>query len=252
MSQGPAAAPVPGQAHGGGRLYRADAAICNACSRRAQCTGGTHGRTIQHSVYEDYLEKVRGYHATAAYKKAMRKRKVWVEPRFAEAKMWHGLHRLRLRGLLNANIHGLLIAAGQNLKRLLATTGWGRPMPPAAASWPFRWSQGGSRRLWVITDPAEDRGTHELGPEGPVTATPATGGFFQRPGEWATRSADDEASIFRFSMGLGPKSRDSLSASVHPSVSYAFRCRAALKMSTAEVACEMVPSWYTVHCTPRP
>ena len=61
-------------------VYRADAAICNACSRIAQCTGGTHGRTIQRSVYEDYLEKVRGYHATAAYKRAMRKRKVWVEP----------------------------------------------------------------------------------------------------------------------------------------------------------------------------
>jgi hypothetical protein len=29
---------------------------------------------------------VRGYHLTEAYQKAMRKRKVWVEPLFAEAK----------------------------------------------------------------------------------------------------------------------------------------------------------------------
>lgn len=63
----------------------------------------------------------------------MCKRKVWVEPRFAEAKMWHGLHRLRLRGLLSANIHGLLIAAGQNLKRLLAATGWGRRIAPCGS-----------------------------------------------------------------------------------------------------------------------
>ena len=49
----------------------------------------------------------------------MRKRQVWVEPLFAEAKEWHGLRRFRLRGLPKVNIEGLLIAAGQNLKRLL-------------------------------------------------------------------------------------------------------------------------------------
>jgi hypothetical protein len=39
--------------------------------------------------------------------------------RHFEAKEWHGLRRLRLRGLMNANIRGLLIAAGLNLKRWL-------------------------------------------------------------------------------------------------------------------------------------
>ena len=76
---------------------------------------------------------MRGYHATEAYKKAMRKRQVWVEPLFAEAKDWHGLRRFRLRGLLNVNIEGLLIAAGQNLKRLLAATGWGRRHAPCGS-----------------------------------------------------------------------------------------------------------------------
>ena len=80
---------------------------------------------VQRSFYADYLEKVRGYHATEADKKAIRTRQVWVEPLDAEAKEWHGLRRLRLRGLMNANIQGLLIAAGQNLKRVLAATGWG-------------------------------------------------------------------------------------------------------------------------------
>ena len=70
---------------------------------------------------------------TEAYKKAIRKRQVWVEPMFAEAKEWHGLRRLRLRGLLNANIQGLLIATGQNLKRLLAATGWGRRHAPCGS-----------------------------------------------------------------------------------------------------------------------
>jgi hypothetical protein len=111
-------------------VYRADAATCNACPVKAACAASDHGRTVHRSFYAGYLDKVRGYHATEAYRKAMRKRKVWVEPLFAEAKEWHGLRRLHPRGLANANIQGLLIAAGQNLKRLLAATGWGRRHAP--------------------------------------------------------------------------------------------------------------------------
>ena len=77
---------------------------------------------------------MRAYHATEAYAKAMRKRKVWVEPLFAEAKDWHGLRRFRLRGLEKVNIQAQLIAAGQNLKQLLSNQGWGRrPLPCGAA-----------------------------------------------------------------------------------------------------------------------
>jgi transposase len=114
-------------------VYRADAATCNACPVKARCTESKHGRIVHRSFYADYLERVHGYHATEPYKKAMRKRQVWVEPLFAEAKDWHGLRRLRLRGLMNANIQGLLIAAGQNLKRFLAATGWGRRNAPCGS-----------------------------------------------------------------------------------------------------------------------
>jgi hypothetical protein len=48
----------------------------------------------------------------------MRKRQVWVEPLFAEAKDWHGSRRFHLRGREQVNGEALLIAAGQNLKRL--------------------------------------------------------------------------------------------------------------------------------------
>ncbi len=113
--------------------YRGAAAVCNACPVKAKCTTSDHGRKVQRSFYIDYLEKVRGYHATEAYKKPIRKRQVWVEPMFAEAKEWHGLRRLRLRGLMNANIQGLLIATGQNLKRFLAASGWGRRHAPCGS-----------------------------------------------------------------------------------------------------------------------
>jgi transposase len=115
-------------------LYRADAAICNACPVKADCTASDHGRQIARPFDADYLDRVRGYHETEDYKKAMRKRKVWIEPLFGEAKQWHGMRQFRLRGLQKVNIEGLFIAAGQNLKRLLSAKGWGRrPWPDGAA-----------------------------------------------------------------------------------------------------------------------
>jgi Transposase DDE domain/Transposase domain (DUF772) len=115
------------------RVYQAPAGTCNACSLKARCTDSIQGRQVKRSFDEAYLDRVRGYQGSEPYRKAMRKRKVWVEPLFAEAKAWHGLRRLRLRGLLNANMQGLLIAAGQNLKRFLAATGWGRRHAPCGS-----------------------------------------------------------------------------------------------------------------------
>lgn len=119
----------------GAIVYRADAATCNTCPLKANCTESNRGRIVHRSLYAEYLEKVRVFHATESVKKAMRKRLVWVEPLFADDKDWHGLRRFRRRGLLNVNIEGLLIAAGQNLKRWLAASDWwGGVMPLAGAS----------------------------------------------------------------------------------------------------------------------
>src|SRR6266536_1680317 len=108
-------------------------AVCKACPVKGQCTTSTQGRRVYRYVGEEYLERVRTYHHTPAYQKAMNKRKVWVEPLFAEAKDWHGLRRFRLRLLWRVNIEALRIATGQNLKRLLKKRGWGRrPFPTEA------------------------------------------------------------------------------------------------------------------------
>ena len=103
-------------------------------SGEGACTASDHGRGIARSFDAEYLDRVRGYHETEEYEKAMRKRKVWIEPLFGEAKQWHGMRQFRLRGLQKVNMEGLMIAAGQNLKRLLSATGWGRrPWPDGAA-----------------------------------------------------------------------------------------------------------------------
>jgi Transposase DDE domain len=121
--------------------YQADAATCNACPLKGQCTASSSGRQVHRSFHADYLERVKGYYQTEAYQKALRKRKVWVEPLFGEAKDWHGMRRFRLRRLWKVNCEALIIAAGQNLKRLLKKRGWGRhPFPSeaiAASFWLF-------------------------------------------------------------------------------------------------------------------
>jgi transposase len=116
------------------RISAAPAGVCRTCELRNQCTTAQRGRRIGRHLDEEYRERVRAYHATEPSAKAMRKRQVWVEPLFAEAKDWHGLRRFRLRGLEKVNGEALLIAAGQDLKRLLSWRGWGRrPFPSGAA-----------------------------------------------------------------------------------------------------------------------
>ena len=114
--------------------YRAQAEVCNACPLKAQCTASDNGRMIVRSLYEEYLDRVRDYHQTEPYEKAMRKREVWVEPLFAEGKLWHNLRRFRLRQLWRVNVEALMIAAGQNLKRLLTPSRWSRRPASGMAS----------------------------------------------------------------------------------------------------------------------
>lgn len=114
--------------------YRADPDTCNACPSKAKCTASDSGRYLHRSFFAAYLERVKGYHPTFDYQKAMNKRRVWVEPLFGEGKQWHGMGRFRLRRLWRVNCEALVIATGQNLKRLLQKRGWGRrPFPTEAA-----------------------------------------------------------------------------------------------------------------------
>jgi transposase len=115
------------------KRYKGDATVCNACPLKSQCTTSDHGRVLTRSLDEDTLQKVRAYHQTEPYKKAIRKRSVWVEPLFAEGKDWHSMRRFRLRRLWRVNTEALMRAAGQNFKRLLKKRGWGRrPWPEGA------------------------------------------------------------------------------------------------------------------------
>jgi transposase len=117
----------------GATVYRADPATCNACPLKASCTDSDRGRIVHRPFFIDLIERVKAYAETDAFKRAMRKRQVWVEPLFGEAKQWHNLRRFRLRRLWRVNCEALLVAAGQNLKRWLSRTGWGRRYGPCGS-----------------------------------------------------------------------------------------------------------------------
>jgi transposase len=100
-------------------VYKLRANVCNACPVKSECTSSKSGRYIFRSFFQEHLDKAKAYRQTEEYQKAMRKRSMWVEPLFGEAKEFHRLRCFRLRRLLKVNIEGVMIAAGQNLKRLI-------------------------------------------------------------------------------------------------------------------------------------
>jgi transposase len=114
-------------------VYKARAGTCEACELRPECTTNKTGRQVLRYFDERYVDRVRSYRCTFPYEKALRKRRVWVEPLFAEAKDLHGMRRFRLRRLEKVNAEALVVAAGQNVKRLL-TFGCRRPRREAQAA----------------------------------------------------------------------------------------------------------------------
>ena len=99
--------------------YRARGSVCGACSLKPRCTINKNGRSLRRGPGDEDIDLLRAYTQTELYQKAIRKRKVWIEPLFAEGKLWHGMRRFRMRTLEKVNIEALMIASGQNMKRLL-------------------------------------------------------------------------------------------------------------------------------------
>jgi hypothetical protein len=120
---------------------------------------------------ELYVDRVRSYRDTFPYEKALRKRRVWVKPLFAEAKDRHDMRRFRLRRLERVNAEALLIASGQNVKRLL-TFGY-RPPRRTAQTAALRppWRATISRRSRATKRDAEGSSAAET--PGPRHSAPA-------------------------------------------------------------------------------
>jgi transposase len=106
--------------------YRARASVCAACPLKPRCTTNKNGRSLRRSPKDEHIDIVSAYMRTEPYRKALRKRKVWIEPLFAEGKLWRGMSRFRTRMLKKVNAEALMTATGQNVKCLLAFGGGSR------------------------------------------------------------------------------------------------------------------------------
>ena len=82
-------------------IYQAKKRVCDACPVQTLCRTGKYGRSVSRSFFQDIADRVRAYQTSAAFRRALRKRQVWIEPLFGEGKQWHGMTRCRLRGLAN-------------------------------------------------------------------------------------------------------------------------------------------------------
>jgi transposase len=125
------------QARRGFREYKASKTACQACPLREACLTGHSARTIQRAEDEAYLERIRP--GPIGRRWAMRRRKAVMEGSFADAKERYGHRRSRWRGLNKMQMQCHLVAAVQNIRKLLkfgpkpaaeARQFFRRPIPP--------------------------------------------------------------------------------------------------------------------------
>jgi IS5 family transposase len=101
------------------RIYRSRKRDCRNCPSLTKCTTSKHSyRTLEISNYYDIIKRAELRNMTQRYKEAARLRIIGTEPKFAEAKRYHGLHRFRYRGLEQVSIQTILTAICINIKRL--------------------------------------------------------------------------------------------------------------------------------------
>ena len=103
-------------------IYKADAAICQACWLRTKCTHSVHGRMLRRPFQQHLIEKAQRQSHSRAAERDRRRRRYLMEGSFADATNNHGLKRSRWRRLWRQQIQDLLIACCQNLRILLSTT----------------------------------------------------------------------------------------------------------------------------------
>ena len=101
-------------------IYRANRQTCQGCRYFEKCvTGQQTGRQIQRNANEDYIAWADHCLPLSTRKRLMARRKYKAEGSFADATNNHGLKRARFRGLEKVQMQNLMIAAIQNLRKLL-------------------------------------------------------------------------------------------------------------------------------------
>jgi len=101
-------------------IYKADRKICRQCPHFQKCvTSKNSGRQIQRNANEQYIEWADNCLPTYERKRLMARRKYKAEGSFADAANNHGFKRSRFRGIEKVQVQNLMIAATQNLRKLM-------------------------------------------------------------------------------------------------------------------------------------
>lgn len=103
----------------GSRRYMSRKSQCSGCPLKEKCCPNSQFRTIRQSIYYEEYERLKQRLKTPEARVAYILRKTISEGLFAEAKNNHGLRKFMSRGLDRAKKRSYMIAAVQNLKRLL-------------------------------------------------------------------------------------------------------------------------------------
>jgi transposase len=103
-----------------GNSYRADRAVCEQCEFFSRCvSSSTKGRQVQRADDAHYVEWADSCLSKTRRKYLLGRRKYKAEGSFADAANNHGFKRARWRGIIKMQIQNLLIAAIQNLRKLM-------------------------------------------------------------------------------------------------------------------------------------
>ena len=101
-------------------IYKANRNTCRQCLHFQECvTGKNSGRQIQRNANEQHIAWADNCLPTYERKRLMARRKHKAEGSFADASNNHGFKRARHRGLEKVKIQNLMIAAIQNLRKLM-------------------------------------------------------------------------------------------------------------------------------------
>ena len=104
-------------------IYRTNRKACPQCQHFGKCTTSKKGRRILRSLYKEYVEWADNCLTKRERKRLMARRRYKAEGSFADAANNHGFKRMRFRGIEKAKIQNLMIAAIQNLRKLMRYTG---------------------------------------------------------------------------------------------------------------------------------
>ncbi|MCK5564416.1 MAG: transposase [Planctomycetes bacterium] len=105
-------------------IYQAKRKTCKHCQHFEKCvTSKKSGRQIQRNINQEHIDWADNCLTKCERKRLMGRRKHKAEGSFADAANNHGFKRMRFRGIEKAKIQNLMIAAIQNLRKLMRYAG---------------------------------------------------------------------------------------------------------------------------------